>query len=81
MNSTAMVGWLLWNTMRLLAGIGLAILGGSVVILIWFMFEVGLAWVSLAFIAGGLVLLVTFVRRALGGLGPSNGSTAGEIIE
>jgi hypothetical protein len=81
MKSTAVVGWLIWNTMRLLAAIGLAILGGSVVMLIWFMFEVGLAWVSIALIAGALVLLVTFVRRALSGLGPANSSAAGEIIE
>jgi len=81
MNSTAVVGWLMWNTMRLLAGVGLAILGGSVVMLIWFMFEVGLAWVSIAFIAGAVVLLVTFVRRALAGFGPPSASAAGEIIE
>jgi hypothetical protein len=81
MNSTTVVGWLTWNAMRLLAAIGLASLGGSVLILIWFMFEAGLAWVAILFIAGGLVLLVTFVRRAVAGLGPSSGSAAGEIIE
>jgi hypothetical protein len=80
MNSTAVVGWLMWNTMRLLAGIGLAILGVSVVILIWFMFEVGLAWVSIAFLVGALVLLASFVRRALAGYGSSSGASA-DIIE
>ena len=76
------IGWLMWNTMRVLAALGLAILGGSVLMLIGFMFEVGLAWVSFVVIAGALVLLAVFVRRVLTGLRPSTSSSAAsEIIE
>jgi hypothetical protein len=59
-----MLGWFMWNGMRVFAGLGLLILGGSVVLLIWFMFEVGLAWV--AFVAIALVLLLaSLVLRAV----------------
>jgi hypothetical protein len=59
-----MLGWFMWNGMRVLAGLGLLVAGGSLVLLIWFMFEVGLAWV--AFVAIGLVLLLAWlVLRAL----------------
>lgn len=72
----------MWNGMRALAALGLAILGGSVLMLVWFMFEVGLAWVSFVVIAGALVLLAVFVRRLLTGLGPSTSSSAAsELIE
>jgi energy-converting hydrogenase Eha subunit E len=64
MLSAAMLGWFLWNGMRVLAGLGLVVLGGSLFLLIWFMFEVGLAWV--AFVAIGLVLLLaSLVLRAV----------------
>jgi hypothetical protein len=60
-----MIGWLMWNTMRLMAALGLTVLAGSLAMLIWFMFEVGFAWISFIII-GLLVLLGTFVlRRAL----------------
>ena len=79
MKSEAVVGWLMWNTMRLLAGLGLAVLAGGVLMLVWFMFEVGLAWVSIVVLAGAVVLLATMVKRALEG--PIADSTAGEIVE
>jgi hypothetical protein len=76
-----MVGWLMWNTMRLLAGVGLLTLAGGVVMLIWFMFEVGLAWVSIVVLAGVVVLLVTLVRRALSGSGSTTDAAGQGIIE
>ena len=81
MNTDAMVGWLMWNTMRLLAGVGLLILAGGVVMLIWFMFEVGLAWVSIVVLAGVVVLLVTLVRAALSGSGSTTDAAGQGIIE
>jgi len=81
MNTGAMVGWLMWNTMRLLAGVGLLTLAGGVVMLIWFMFEVGLAWVSIVVLAGVVVLLVTLVRRALSGSGSTTDAAGQGIIE
>jgi hypothetical protein len=71
----------MWNAMRLLAALGLVILGGVVVMLIWFMFEVGLAWVSIVALVGAVALLAVFVRRALAGYGPSADSAVGDIIE
>jgi hypothetical protein len=72
----------MWNTMRALAALGFVILGGGVFMLVLFMFEVGLAWVSFVVIAGALVLLAVFARRLLTGLGPSTSATAAsEIIE
>jgi hypothetical protein len=60
-----MIGWLMWNGMRLMAALGLTVLAGSLVMLIWFMFDVGFAWISFVVI-GLLVLLAVFVlRRAL----------------
>jgi hypothetical protein len=60
-----MIGWLMWNGMRLMAALGLTVLAGSLVMLIWFMFDVGFAWLSFVVI-GLLVLLAVFVlRRAL----------------
>jgi len=51
-------GWLLWSTMCVLAALGFAVLGGSLVLLVWMMFEVGLAWVAILLI--GLALLLVF---------------------
>jgi hypothetical protein len=79
MNPEAVLGWLMWNTMRLLAGLGLAILAGGVVMLIWFMFDAGLAWVSIVVLIGAVVLLATFVRRVVAG--PTGTSATGEIVE
>jgi hypothetical protein len=60
-----MIGWLMWNGMRLMAALGLTVLAGSLVMLIWFMFDVGFAWLSFVVI-GLLVLLAVFVlKRAL----------------
>jgi hypothetical protein len=53
------MGWFIWNTMRVLAALGLTLLGTSLVLLIWFMFKVGLAWVSI--LAIGLALLLALL--------------------
>ena len=75
-----MAGWLIWSTMRLLAGLGLAVLGGMVVLLIWFLFEAGLAWIAIVLIAAGGVLLATFVQRVR--IGPlASSDPAQEIVE
>ena len=79
MNSEAVVGWLMWNAMRLLAGLGLAVLAGGVVMLVWFMFEVGLAWVSIVLLAGAVALLATIVKRVIDG--PTGDSAPSEIVE
>ena len=72
----------MWNMMRALAALGFVVLGGGVLMLVWFMFVVGLAWVSFVVIAGALVLLAVFVRRLLTGLGPAtNAGAASEVIE
>jgi hypothetical protein len=65
-----MIGWLMWNGMRVLAALGLLILGGGVVLLVWFMFEVGLAWIAIVVIA--VVLLAAFyvLRRLYAGARP-----------
>ena len=39
-------GWLLWNAMRVLAALGLVVLGGSLALLVWFLFKVGFAWIG-----------------------------------
>ena len=49
--------------------------------LIWFMFEVGLAWVSIVVLAGVVVLLVTLVRAALSGSGSTTDAAGQGIIE
>jgi hypothetical protein len=80
MNWTAVVGWLIWNTMRLLAALGLTVLAGMVGLLIWFMFDAGLAWISIVLLAAGLVLVFSFVKRVQ--IGPLANSDAGrEIVE
>jgi hypothetical protein len=81
MNTGAVVGWLMWNTLRLLAGLGLLILAGGVVMLIWFMFDAGLAWVAIVVLAGAVGLLATFVRRALSGSGAATNTASQGIIE
>jgi hypothetical protein len=53
----------MWNGMRVLAALGLVILGGAVVLLVWFMFVVGLAWVSIVVIAVALLVGLYFLRR------------------
>jgi hypothetical protein len=65
-----MIGWLMWNGMRLLAALGLTILGGGVVLLIWFMFDVGFAWISWVAIASAVALAVYFLGRLYSGARP-----------
>jgi len=52
-------GWLLWNAMRVLAALGLVVLGGSLALLVWFLFKVGFAWIG--FVVIGLAMLLVFV--------------------
>ena len=58
--------------MRLLAALGVTVLAGGIVLLIWFMFDVGFAWISWVAIGGALLLVLVFVRRVLTGTGASN---------
>jgi hypothetical protein len=52
------VGWLMWNTMRLAAALGFVLFMTTIVLFIWFMFHVGFAWVS--FVLIGLIFLLLF---------------------
>jgi hypothetical protein len=60
--STAVMGWFIWNTMRALAALGLTLLATSVVLAVWFMFKVGLAWVAILVIVLALVLALLTLR-------------------
>jgi hypothetical protein len=52
------MGWLAWQTMRLLALLGFALLTTTFVFFVWLLFEVGFDWVG--FLVIGLVLLLAF---------------------
>jgi hypothetical protein len=52
------MGWLIWNTMRLLAALGFALFTLTLVLFVWFMFEVGFAWFAIVVI--GLASLLVF---------------------
>ena len=56
------MGWFIWNTMRALAVLGLTLFGASYVLLIWFMFKVGLAWVSILAIGLALFLALLLLK-------------------
>ena len=60
MRMSELTGWLLWNTMRVLALLGYALITTTFVLVLFFMFEAGLAWI--AFVVIGLVLLLLFVE-------------------
>ena len=48
----------MWNTMRFLALAGFALFTMSIVLFLWFMFDVGFAWAALVVI--GLAALLVF---------------------
>jgi hypothetical protein len=52
------MGWLTWNLMRLLALVGFTLVTITFLVFVWFMIEVGFAWVAIAII--GLVALLVF---------------------
>jgi hypothetical protein len=52
------IGWLMWNTMRLAAALGLALFSLTLILFVWFMFDVGFAWLGLLVI--GLAVLILF---------------------
>jgi hypothetical protein len=52
------MGWLTWNLMRLLALVGFTLVTITFLAFVWFMIEVGFAWVAIAII--GLVALLVF---------------------
>lgn len=56
------MGWLMWNTMRFLAWAGLAVFATTLVLFIWFMFDVGFAWTAVVVIAL-LALLVVYAMK------------------
>jgi hypothetical protein len=52
------MGWLIWNVMRVLAVVGFVLFATTIALFVWFMFDVGFAWVGIVVIA--LVLLLVF---------------------
>jgi hypothetical protein len=48
----------MWNTMRLAAALGLALFSLTLILFVWFMFDVGFAWLGLLVI--GLAVLILF---------------------
>jgi Ca2+/Na+ antiporter len=49
------MGWIIWNAMRLAAILGFALFTFSLILFVWFMFEIGFAWVGI------VVLVLTFL--------------------
>jgi len=52
------MGWVIWNAMRLAALLGFALFTVTIVLFLWFMFDVGFAWAAIVVI--GLVFLLLF---------------------
>ena len=52
------MGWVIWNAMRLAAVLGFALFTLTIVLFLWFMFDVGFAWTAIVVI--GLVVLLLF---------------------
>jgi glycopeptide antibiotics resistance protein len=52
------MGWLVWKTMLTLGIVGYALVTTTLVLFVWFLFEVGLDWVG--YLVLGLVFLLLF---------------------
>ena len=52
------MGWIIWNAMRLAAALGFALFALTIVLFLWFMFDVGFAWVAIVVL--GLTSLLLF---------------------
>jgi hypothetical protein len=57
------MGWLIWNAMRLLAVIGFVLFTTTIVLFVWFMFDVGFAWVGIVVIALALLLVFFTIKN------------------
>ena len=57
------MGWLLWNAMRALAVIGLVLFATTIVLFVWFMFDVGFAWLGIVVIALALLLVFFTIKN------------------
>jgi hypothetical protein len=56
-------GWLMWNGMRVLAVLGFALFTTTIVLFVWFMFEVGFAWVGIVVIVLAALLVFFSVKN------------------
>lgn len=59
-----LAGWLLWNTARVLAVLGYTLVTTTFALVVFFMFEAGLAWIAFVVIALVLLLLLVEARAA-----------------
>lgn len=57
------MGWLIWNAMRALAVIGFVLFTTTIVLFVWFMFDVGFAWVGIVVIALALLLVFFTIKN------------------
>jgi hypothetical protein len=57
------MGWLMWNAMRFLAWAGLALFATTLVLFVWFMFDVGFAWTAIVVIVLALLVVFFAVKR------------------
>ena len=57
------MGWLTWNIMRLLALVAFAFVTVTFGAFVWFMFEVGFAWVGITIIGLAALLLFFSVKN------------------
>lgn len=57
------MGWLIWNAMRVLAVVGFVLFATTIVLFVWFMFDVGFAWVGIVVIALALLLVFFTIKN------------------
>jgi hypothetical protein len=57
------MGWLIWNAMRVLAVVGFVLFTTTIVLFVWFMFDVGFAWVGIVVIALALLLVFFTIKN------------------
>jgi hypothetical protein len=57
------MGWIIWNATRLAAILGFALFAFSLILFVWFMFEVGIAWVGIVVLVLALLLLFFSVKN------------------
>jgi hypothetical protein len=57
------MGWLIWNTMRVLAVVGFVLFTTTIVLFVWFMFDVGFAWLGIVVIALALLLVFFTIKN------------------
>jgi hypothetical protein len=57
------MGWIIWNAMRLAAILGFALFTFSLILFVWFMFEIGFAWVGIVVLVSAFLLLFFSVKN------------------